>query len=445
VFHLTRYKYWFFGISGLVILPGLLALIFWHLNPGIDFTGGSIVEMRFADKNIGTTEIGNEFASVGATDVHVLAASGLAGAPTANQYVYITLSRPIDNDEVTAIANKLKDPKAGLPDFNKVEGKYYVVTPPNGGNDTALVVASFAKPVSADAVKAALKDLPATGAPPVTEGQSSATPTPASQGGNGTTFPVSVSSVTVGSNELTYSMETQKFLDVDNVNKAVFALQHKYGPAYTVTQDKVGASIGQETTQNAVIAVAIASLFIMLYIAFAFRHVGSTAQAFRFGASAIIALLHDVLVVLGLWAIFGHFFNFKVDSLFLTAVLTVIGFSVHDTIVVFDRIRENMRRRTSESFEQITDASLIQTMTRSLNTSLTVLLTLSALTLFGGASIREFTLALLIGILSGTYSSIFNASMLLVVWETGEWRSWFHRGPKAAEATSRRQLAGTRA
>ena len=183
----------------------------------------------------------------------------------------------------------------------------------------------------------------------------------------------------------------------------------------------------------------------MFFIAYAFRHVGSTRRAFRFGVSAIIALLHDVLVVLGLWAILGHFFDFKVDSLFLTAVLTVVGFSVHDTIVVFDRIRENLSRRTSESFEQIVDASLIQTMSRSINTSLTVLITLTSLVLFGGASIREFTLALLIGILSGTYSSIFNASMILTVWETGEWRTLFRRGAaQTPEPASRRQLAGAR-
>jgi preprotein translocase subunit SecF len=122
-----------------------------------------------------------------------------------------------------------------------------------------------------------------------------------------------------------------------------------------------------------------------------------------------------------------------------------VGFSVHDTIVVFDRIRENLSRRTSETFEQIVDASLIQTMARSINTSFTVLLTLTALVLFGGASIREFTLVLLIGILSGTYSSIFNASMILTVWETGEWRTMFRRGgQKAVAPASQKQLAGTR-
>ena len=133
------------------------------------------------------------------------------------------------------------------------------------------------------------------------------------------------------------------------------------------------------------------------------------------------------------------------DTLFLTAVLTVIGFSVHDTIVVFDRIRENLSRRTAESFDSVVNTSLIQTMSRSLNTSLTVLIVLAAETLFGGVSIREFVLALLIGIASGTYSSIFNASMILSVWENREYRNWFRRGPFAkARSTPSRVLAGTR-
>ncbi|HEV2236499.1 MAG TPA: protein translocase subunit SecF [Ktedonobacterales bacterium] len=214
-----------------------------------------------------------------------------------------------------------------------------------------------------------------------------------------------------------------------------------------MSSDEVGPAIASETTVNAILAVAFASIFILGYITFAFRHVGSLRQSAAYGACAIIALLHDALVILGLWAIFGHFFDFKVDTLFVTAVLTVIGFSVHDTIVVFDRVRENLARRSGESFEEVVNASLVQTMSRSLNTSLTVLITLAALTLFGGASIRSFTLALLIGIASGTYSSIFNASMLLVVWHNGEWRDWpiirsIVKQPQQLTPGSRRQLVG---
>jgi preprotein translocase SecF subunit len=208
-----------------------------------------------------------------------------------------------------------------------------------------------------------------------------------------------------------------------------------------VSNSEVGASVAQETTQNAVLAVIAASVAILLYIWFSFRKV---AKPWRYGTCAIIALLHDVLVVLGVFSILGWLFNIQIDALFITALLTVVGFSVHDTIVVFDRIRENMQRRTSETFEQVVNASLVQTMARSLNTSLTVLFTLTALTLFGGASIRNFTLALLIGIFSGTYSSIFNASMLLVIWEKGELGLGRLRRENTPDGRPVRELAGTR-
>ncbi len=179
----------------------------------------------------------------------------------------------------------------------------------------------------------------------------------------------------------------------------------------------IGPTIGAETTTNAATAVALASLFIVLYITWSFRKVPKPASSLRFGICAVIALIHDVLVVVGLFAIFGHFFGVEVDSLFVTALLTIIGFSVHDTIVVFDRIRENLRRVSGLSFEQVVNESILQTLDRSLNTSLTVVLVLVALLLFGGESIKWFVVALLIGVISGTYSSIFNASPLLVLWQ----------------------------
>ncbi len=181
--------------------------------------------------------------------------------------------------------------------------------------------------------------------------------------------------------------------------------------------ESIGPTIGAETTTNAILAVIIASLFIILYITWSFRKVPKPASSFRFGICAIIALVHDVLVVVGIFAILGHFFGVEVDSLFLTALLTVIGFSVHDTIVVFDRIRENLRRVSGLPFAKVVNESILQTLDRSLNTSLTVVLVLLALLLFGGDSIRWFVVALLVGVISGTYSSIFNASPLLVVWQ----------------------------
>lgn len=181
----------------------------------------------------------------------------------------------------------------------------------------------------------------------------------------------------------------------------------------------VGPTIGQETTRNAFAGVAVASLLIVLYIAWSFRGVRKPANSFQFGVTAIVALLHDALVLLGIFSILGHFFNVEIDSLFVTAVLTVIGFSVHDTIVVFDRVRENLHKMPLSPFADVVNASIIQTLGRSLNTSLTVILVLFALLLFGGDSTKWFVVALLIGVTSGTYSSIFNAAPLLVLWN--EW------------------------
>ena len=186
------------------------------------------------------------------------------------------------------------------------------------------------------------------------------------------------------------------------------------GQLLDITPSAVSASFSTELLRNAFLSIAAASVLIVLLIAFAFRSFGW--NAFVYGFAAIVALLHDALVVLGLWAILGYFFNIEVDSLFITALLTIIGFSVHDTIVVFDRIRENLRLNPGEPLNPVINFSIMQTIARSVNTSLTVLLTLLALFLFGGFSIRNFALALLVGIISGTYSSIFNASQLVSLW-----------------------------
>jgi preprotein translocase subunit SecF len=210
-------------------------------------------------------------------------------------------------------------------------------------------------------------------------------------------------------------------------SQIVSALKDRFGGGQDVVImnfTQVSAVIGQEIAVRAAGAVALAAIAILLYITYAFRGV---QHAFRYGTAAIIAMFHDVLVVVGMEAIIGHFLGWQADSLFLTALLTVIGFSVHDTIVVFDRIRENSNIYRRVGYETIVNHSIVQTLDRSINTQLTVMLTLLALALFGGASIRHFVVILLVGVFSGTYSSIFNASPILVVWENKEWRNWFRR------------------
>jgi len=194
--------------------------------------------------------------------------------------------------------------------------------------------------------------------------------------------------------------------------------------------DTVGPSIGQGVTTRAVEAVSVASLAVVIYIAFAFRGV---PHALGYGLCAIIAMIHDVLIVLAATGYGAAFFGWQVDSLYLTAVLTVVGFSVQDTIVVFDRIRENNNIYRKLDFETLVNHSIVQTLQRSINTQLmTVEFFLLSLALFGGVTLREFCVILLIGMISGTYSSIFIAAPVFVVWDKREWRTWFKKTPKTA-------------
>ncbi len=185
--------------------------------------------------------------------------------------------------------------------------------------------------------------------------------------------------------------------------------------AEQISYESVGPAVSRDITRNAVISVALAAAAIVVFLAISFRNTPPPVSPWSFGVTAVLALLHDTLALLGIFAILGHYYGVEIDSLFITAVLTTIGFSVHDTIVVFDRIRENLKRYT-HSFDIIVNDSIVETIARSLSTSITVLFTLLALLIFGGETIRLFVLALLLGVLLGTYSSILNAAPMLVVW-----------------------------
>ena len=216
-----------------------------------------------------------------------------------------------------------------------------------------------------------------------------------------------------------------KTIDDATKGKIVEELNNRTGAEVTVlTFSSVSPSVGAEVTRAAGIAILLAALAILAYISYAFRGV---EHAIRYGVAAILAMLHDVFVVIGTEAILAYFLGWEADALFLTALLTVIGFSVHDSIVVFDRVRENSRIYRRIPYETLVNHSIIQTLDRSINTQLTVMFTLFSLALFGGESIRHFVIILLVGIFSGTYSSIFNAAPILVVWENREWHNWFRR------------------
>lgn len=197
--------------------------------------------------------------------------------------------------------------------------------------------------------------------------------------------------------------------DTTELNKVSSVIKEEYPNSQLIQVSSIGPTLGAELFKNALFALALASLGIVIYLTVRFQ--------LDFAIAAILALFHDALFVIGCFSIFGLFFNVQIDSLFVTAILTVIGFSVHDTIVVFDRIRENLRYYSKKmSFGEIVNISVNQTFVRSVNTSLTVLITLGALYLFGGVTTRDFVLAMILGILIGTYSSIFFASMAIDVW-----------------------------
>ncbi|HPI67174.1 MAG TPA: protein translocase subunit SecF [bacterium] len=180
--------------------------------------------------------------------------------------------------------------------------------------------------------------------------------------------------------------------------------------------ESIGPVIGQELKVKAVWAIILAMIMIILYIAYSFRHVSKPVASWKYGVGAVIALFHDIIIVTGIFAALGHFFGYEIDLLFVSALLTILGFSVHDTIVVYDRTRENLIHNPQKTFEDTVDKATNDTITRSINTSLTVFFVLLAMYLLGGDSTRNFVLALLIGVFFGTYSSIFVASTLLVVW-----------------------------
>ncbi len=213
--------------------------------------------------------------------------------------------------------------------------------------------------------------------------------------------------------------------DMSDIQKTdiVNALGARFGgDAELLSFDSVGPTIGTEVARRALGVVAIAALGILGYTTFAFRGV---ENAFRYGVCAIFALIHDSLIVLSAAAILGRIFGWEVDALFLTALLTVIGFSVHDSIVVFDRVRENLDKHRRASYEMVVNHSVVQSLTRSINTQITTLLALFSIALFTGGTLRTFVITMMIGLVSGTYSSLCNAAPILVIWENKEWQTWF--------------------
>ncbi len=484
MFNLVGKRYVFLFISLLVIIPGLISLTFKGLNVGIDFLGGANVQFR-PETSISIPAMRNLVKPFNFGDLQVV--TGDNPQVPGKQTIWIRMNTQVDTNVQDAVKSDLKA-KYGPQLAIDVASLNLVAS--TGGKPKTVTVFTVTKfpqgvtPAISD-IQSVLIKLPDTSDP--TKGTATSTPTPTATGtatatatvtvtgtpqasptatsttvakatstpsvlvtptvtptsrSNPANIPVNVAEVRQGQTTETISLLTRSVIDSNTLVQLQSHFVNSGIYMQVLSNATVSGSVASETTRNAFLAVVAASVLILLYIWFAFRKVD---KPWRYGACALIALLHDVLVVLGVFSILGWLFAVQIDALFITALLTVVGFSVHDTIVVFDRIRENMQRRTAETFDQVVNASLVQTMARSLNTSLTVLFTLSALTLFGGETIRPFTGALLVGIFSGTYSSIFNASMLLVIWERGELGfGRFGRRDRTPDGRDVRELARTR-
>lgn len=292
--NIIGHKYIFLTVSGILVLVSIATIAFWGLKLGIDFTGGSLLEVEFKNRQLGVDEIRKILREVG-----------------------------LENATIQPLGEK-------------------------------GVILRF-KDIDENTHQAVLKSLPGS--------------------------------------------EEKRF-------------------------DSIGPIIGSELKRKSIIALLLALAAIILYIAFAFRKVSKPISSWKYGVVAILALIHDVTIPIGVFALLGHFRGVEVDTLFITALLTILGFSVHDTIVVFDRIREHLRKlKSAEPYEVTVNRSVNETIIRSINTSLTVLLVLLMVIFFGGDTTKFFALALILGIIFGTYSSIFVASPLLVVWDR-----WTKRG-----------------
>ena len=402
MFDLIGKRNWFFAISLLVTIPGLIFILLTPLTGGrlglqfsIDYTGGTTWSIRFADANVSPEAVRAELTTLGQPEATVVR--------TGRGFLDIRLSKL---------------------DLHGVEPTPTPV--PTLAPSPSASAAPSGSPAASASSEATATPSPSVTPEPSASASPEPSPTPAA-----TESPAASSSPEPSPSPTGIPGAITQVPTEGEIGAIATALQEKFGPiAEQASLSSIGAVVSSELIGQAIVLILVGSIGILLWITLRFRD-------FKFGVVALVALLHDVIVVVGVFAILGTLFDIEIDGLFVTAMLTVIGFSVHDTIVVFDRIRENRARHAGEPFAEIVNHSLLQTFGRSITTSFTVVLTLTALFLFGGSATQEFVLALLLGIISGTYSSIFNASPLLVVWY--EWED--RRHGRTSRPASRRASA----
>ena len=380
--------------SLLITIPGLVLILLTPftdlgLQFSIDYTGGTRWVIRFEDRNVTPEQVKSVFEDAG------LAATVI---PEANDYLEIRTEQVVGLREAPAPTPAPSPAPSGSP---RASGSPEASASPANSASPAASASPSPSPTPTPA--------PSASASPGASPAPSESPAPAAPSGN------------------------SEIPTDGQLGQIAATLQEQFGPIESQTAlTSIGGVVSNDLIRDTIILIAVGSLGIMLWMTYRFRDI-------RFGATALVSLLHDVLVVVGFFALLGTFAGIQIDALFVTAMLTVIGFSVHDTIVVFDRVRENRARHVGEPFDEIVNHSILQTIGRSITTSMTVVITLLALLLFGGAAINNFLIALIIGIVSGTYSSIFVAAPLLVDWHLWEdrrhGRMAASRGPRVRRAT----------
>jgi preprotein translocase SecF subunit len=383
MFDVIGKRRFFYALSLALTIPGLIFILLTPftdlgLQFTIDYTGGTRWEIKFEDANVTPEQVEDVFTANGLEASTVRTSTGFIEIKT----------EPIGLQPAPAAS---PSPSASA-----------------SAGASASPAASGSPAPSAAASAGASASPGASATPSASAGPSASPSTPPA----------------VGNTELPTDGQ---------LGEMVTALETTLGPIEAqASLTTIGPVVSADLINQALILILVGSLGIMSWITYRFRD-------WKFGVTALVSLLHDVIVVVGAFAILGTFFHVEINALFVTAMLTVIGFSVHDTIVVFDRIRENKARHLGEPFEEIVNHSVLQTFGRSITTSLTVLITLLSLFLFGGAAITDFVLVLLIGIVIGTYSSIFVASPLLVDWHL--WEDRRHGRVAATRAPRTRRAA----
>lgn len=434
---LVSSRKWLFLISGVTALLALIVLLIPPaLKPGIEFTSGSTMQLKFAGP-VKADDLHSEFVALGHSEARIqstgssaflIRTRSLQSPPGSYNEVEPTVTATPAADVSGSGASTVVIGKAGA--TGDVTVRAIVGGDPckfgiDAGTLKAGTVARVIE-LHPDCPNDAIYRVQAgtvTGyiASADTNGfkQAVASPTPgATATATATAAPTAVA--------------TPRAKAPGERGDIEEALQKRFGDFNVLESSTVTPVVSAAGVRNASAAVAISALFIMGYIAFAFA---SVPRPVRYATCAIIATMHDVIIVLGAFSLMGKLFGVEVNLMFITGLLTVIGFSVHDTIVVFDRIRENVRLAPTASLHDNVNAALVQTLGRSLNTSTTVLLTVMAMLLLGGESIREFLLVLFVGIVAGTYSSIGVAAQLLVSWEEGDFQRLFGRRREASTAT----------